>query len=92
MEDKNIKQVYLAEFWAKKNIPVVPQLHYSLDPSPCENILFLKTKILLSDQYLGTGENMKYHESNINWSPLKTISRSENNVFAFIYKYLRWGT
>jgi hypothetical protein len=45
--------ISVIEFLAKKGIPVVPQLPYSPDLSPCDFFLFPKLKFRLKGRHFG---------------------------------------
>ena len=51
--------ISVVEFLAKQGIPVVPQLPYSPDLSPCDFFLFQRLKFRLKGRHFGTVENIE---------------------------------
>ena len=87
--------ISVIEFLAKKGIPVVPQLPYSPDLSPCDFFLFPKLKFNLKGRHFGTVENIEkavtnqlkaipvsdYQRCYKEWECLRRCVASQGNYF-----------
>jgi hypothetical protein len=51
---RQLKELSIREFLAKKNVPTLPHPFYSPDPAPCDLYLFPKLKSKLKGHHFGT--------------------------------------